>query len=155
MFIRGPVTGVQAPCERILRTLPDWFGIEASLLGYAANTAKLPTFIAEEDGKVIGFLSLRPHFPTSWEVDCIAVERARRSTGIGRPLHARAEDWLNSQGAQFLQVKTLAESHPSAAYAETRKFYENLGYRPLEVFPTLWDADLPVLLLVKVLGCAR
>lgn len=76
----------------------------------------------------------------------------RRNGGVGRALHARAEDWLCSRGDQMLQVKTLAESHPSVAYAETRKFYDRIGYHPLEVFPTLWAAHLPVLLLVKVLN---
>ena len=152
MLIRGPVTGVEAQCERVLRTVPDWFGIEESLLEYASNTATLPTFVAEEEGKFVGFLSLRQHFPVAWEVDCIAVEGTRRNGGIGRALHARAEDWLSSQGAQILQVKTLSESHPSAAYAETRKFYRRIGYQPLEVFPTLWAAHLPVLLLIKVLN---
>lgn len=155
MLIRGPITGVQTPCERVLRTLPDWFGHEASLLEYAANTAKLATFVAEDGGQVVGFMSLRQHFAASWEIDCIAVEGPKRNHGIGQALHAQAELWLCSQGAQLLQVKTLAESHPSVAYAQTRKFYESLGYRPLEVFPTLWEADLPVLLLVKVLVCAR
>lgn len=154
MLIQGPVTGVQAPCERVLRSLPDWFGHEASLLEYAANTAKLATFVAEDAGQVIGFLSLRRHFAASWEIDCIAVEGPRREQGIGRAMHAQAELWLYSQGAQLLQVKTLAESHPSAAYAQTREFYQRLGYLPLEVFPTLWEPGLPVLLLVKVLGCA-
>ena len=50
------------------------------------------------------------------------------------------------------QVKTLAASHPSPEYAQTRAFYEALGYVPLEVFPTLWAAHLPVLQLVKALG---
>lgn len=152
MHIKGPVTGVEAQCERVLRTVPDWFGIEESLLEYASNTATLPTFVAEDEGQIVGFLSLRQHFPASWEVDCIAVEGTRRNSGIGRALHARAEDWLCSRGAQMLQVKTLAASHPSVAYAETRKFYDRIGYHPLEVFPTLWAAHLPVLLLVKVLN---
>ena len=65
---------------------------------------------------------------------------------------ARAEEWLKYQGARTLQVKTLAESHPSPEYAQTRKFYESVGYIPIEVFPTLWGIGLPVLQLVKVLN---
>ena len=34
---------------------------------------------------------------------------------------------------------------------QTRRFYEALRYDPVEVFPTLWGDELPVLLLVKVL----
>ncbi len=35
--------------------------------------------------------------------------------------------------------------------AETRRLYEALGDLPLEVHPTLWSEDLPVLQLVKCL----
>ena len=105
----------------------------------------MPTAIR---GPVAG-VSLRQHFPSSSEVDCIAVDAATRNQGVGRTLHARAEDWLVSQGARLLQVKTLAESHPSVGYAETRQFYAGIGYHPLEVFATLWAAELP---LVKALG---
>jgi ribosomal protein S18 acetylase RimI-like enzyme len=89
-----------------------------------------------------------------WEVNCVAVDSEHRGQGRGARLHARAEEWLVDQGACTLQVKTLAESHPSTAYAETRKFYRALGFKPLEVFPTLWAPHLPVLQLVKVLPSA-
>lgn len=151
MIVRGPVTGVEADCERVLRTLPRWFGIEASLLEYARNTARLPTFVAEADGAVVGFLSLEQHAPRAWEVNCLGVDAAWRRQGIGRRLHDAAEAWLVGQRAQLLQVKTLSPSHPSPEYAETRQFYEAVGYLPLEEFPTLWAAHLPVLQLVKVL----
>ena len=147
--VRGPVVGVESEVERILRTLPAWFGDEVSLLEYVANTIHLPTFIAEEVGKAIAFLSLREHFPESWEVDCIAVTAASRMTGVGKFLHLHVERWLKDQGAKVLQVKTLAASHPSAEYAQTREFYARLGYQPLEVFPELWAPHLPVLVMVK------
>ena len=151
MQIRGPVIGVVNECERVLRTLPRWFDHEASLLEYAGNTAKFQTFVAVENERVIAFLSLQCHFPSAWEINCIAVEADHRNSGIGRDLQKHVEDWLFSQGAKTLQVKTLADSHPSPYYAQTRKFYESVGYLPIEVFPTLWKVGLPVLLLMKIL----
>jgi len=151
MNIRGPITGVEVECERVLRTLPLWFGHEGALMEYAENTAKFQTFVAEENGLVIAFLSLQCHFPTSWEVNCIAVDAAYRNRGVGQALQSRTEEWLKGQGAKTLQVKTLAEAHPSPEYAQTRKFYESVGYIPVEVFPTLWGVGLPVLQLVKIL----
>jgi GNAT superfamily N-acetyltransferase len=142
---------IQDDCERVLRTLPLWFGHEESLLEYAKNTEKLKTFVAEEDERVIAFLSLQCHFQASWEVNCIAVDAAYRNRGVGQTLHRRAQEWLKCQGARTPQVKTLAQLHPSPEYAQTRKFYESVGYLPIEVFPALWGADLPVLQLVKVL----
>ena len=151
MDIHGPVIGVVHECERVLRTLPRWFGHDASLLEYAGNTAKFQTFVAMENERVIAFLSLQCHFPSSWEINCIAVDVDHRNAGIGRALQKQVEEWLVSQGAKTLQVKTLAEAHPSPEYAQTRKFYESVGYLPIEVFPTLWGVGLPVLLLMKIL----
>ncbi len=151
MQITGPVTGVQPACERVLRTLPRWFGIEASLLEYTHNTERLPTFVVRHDSTIVGFISLQEHFSESWEIHCVAIDFSYRGCGLGRALQEHAEAWLFSKGATTLQVKTLAATHPSAAYAETRKFYESMGFKPVEVFPLLWGASLPVLQMVKLL----
>jgi ribosomal protein S18 acetylase RimI-like enzyme len=152
MHINGPVFNVEKQCERVLRTLPGWFGIEDSLLEYARNTNHLTTFVAEDAGVVVAFISLQQHFPTAWEVNCIAVAATHRGQGLGQHLHFKAEDWLVSRAASVVQVKTLAASHPSVNYAQTRAFYEAIGYTSMEVFPTLWAPHLPVLQLIKVLA---
>lgn len=149
MKVIGPASQVAKEAERILRSLPAWFGIEESLLEYASNTDALPTFVAEEAGTVVGFLSLREHFANSWEIDCVAVEASARGRGVGKALVARAEAWLFGRGAALLQVKTLASAHPSAAYAQTRSFYEAAGFQPLEVLPKHWGQGLPVLIYLK------
>lgn len=82
----------------------------------------------------------------------MAVQAAYRGRGIGRRLHEHVEAWLRDKGVGFLQVKTLAPSHPSPEYAQTRSFYLALGYLPHEVFPSLWGERLPVLQLVKLLS---
>jgi GNAT superfamily N-acetyltransferase len=145
----GPSVHAEAQCEQVLRSLPLWFGIEEALLEYAQATTQLPTFAAVESEQVVGFVSLRQHFLKSWELHCIAVHADARCKGLGRAMHTHAEQWLAAQGAQLLQVKTLAASHPSPEYAQTRVFYERMGYVPLEVFPELWAPHLPVLQLVK------
>lgn len=152
MRLEGPVADVAADCERVLRTLPRWFGIESALLEYVQDTARHPTFVARVDGRIVAFLTTRRHFDAAWEVHCLAVEAARRGQGLGRALHAFVEDWLRTQGARFVQVKTMSEASGSAEYAQTRAFYARIGYLPLEEFPTLWGPRLPVLQLVKVLA---
>jgi GNAT superfamily N-acetyltransferase len=151
MQILGPVRDCSAECERILRTLPLWFGHEESLLEYARDAERHSTFFAMQDGRAVGFVTLHEHFPQAWEVHCIAVEAGHRGQGSGRWLQTAAEDWLVNKGVRLLQVKTLAATFPSEEYAQTREFYRAVGYLPLEVFPELWEAGLPVLLLVKVL----
>jgi GNAT superfamily N-acetyltransferase len=149
--IEGPLSVPASAAERVLRTLPRWFGIEESLLEYAQAATELPTFAAMGPDGVVGFLSLKQHFEQAWEVHCVAVEATHRGHGVGRALQTRAERWLVAQGAKLLQVKTLADSHSSTEYAQTREFYKRLGYVALEVFPGLWASHLPVLQLVKVL----
>jgi len=56
---------------------------------------------------------------------------------------------LHERGIRFMTVKTLAASHPDPNYAKTRRFYEAIGFLPLEVLPTLWGCSNPCLLMLK------
>lgn len=145
------MAGVAAECERILRSLPRWFGIESALAGYVRDTQRFPTFGVLDEGRLVAFLTIREHFPMAWEVHCMAVQSDSRGRGIGRALHDHVENWLAARGVRFLQVKTLSADHPSREYAETRGFYSAIGYVPLEIFPQLWGPSLPVLQLVKAI----
>jgi len=44
----------------------------------------------------------------------------------------------------------LPESQESKNYEKTRFFYLAQGFKPIEVFPTIWDEDNPRLLVIKV-----
>ena len=151
--ILGPKLDAAAQCEAVLRSLPAWFGIEEALLMYARDSAVLPTFAIATggEGQVAGFVSLAQHFPAAWEVRCLAVHTDVRGHGHGHALLAHAERWLVAQGARWLQVKTIAAAHPDAGYAQTRAFYEQLGFDSIEVFPTLWSPRNPCLQMIKVL----
>jgi GNAT superfamily N-acetyltransferase len=151
MNIVGPSIRREPEIEAILRSLPRWFGIETALLMYVADSAAKPTFGAEIDGRLVGFLTLTKHFPSSWEVHCMAVSALHRNLKVGTALLAAAEEHARAQGVDFLQVKTVAETSPSSEYAQTRRFYLARGFVPMEVFPTLWDPWNPALQLVKVL----
>jgi ribosomal protein S18 acetylase RimI-like enzyme len=151
----GPVSEVTIDCERILRTLPEWFGIEESLNEYVADTQRFPTFVAKESEQVVGFITARQRFESAWEIHCLAVERAKRGTGVGRLLVKGLEEWLHTKQAKYVQVETIAENHPSAEYAETRAFYNKMGYEPLEVFTEIWGTANPCLQLIKHLPGAN
>ena len=154
MNILGPQLERTSECEAVLRTLPGWFGIERALLMYVEDTAKLPTFAIEQDGRVIGFLTLLEHFPTAWEVHCMAIEAHARERGLGSQLITHSEEWLRKRGVEFLQVKTVAASSKSTNYAQTRQFYEARGFVPVEIFPELWDPWNPALQCIKRLNAA-
>lgn len=141
-------------CERILRGLPDWFGIEDSNRQYIADLATMPTLVAAAAGEVLGFLTSRGHNPASAEIHVIAVRRDARRRGVGRALLAALEEQLTADGVRFLQVKTLGPSHPDPSYARTRSFYAAMGFLPLEETTAFWGADQPCLVMVKVLASA-
>ena len=118
---------------------------------YARDSATLPTFAVEEGSELLGFLTLREHFPEAWDIHCVAIRADARNRGLGTRLLAHAEAWLVERGVRFLQVKTVAATSPSVSYAQTREFYLRRGFTPLEVFPTLWDVRNPALQCIKVL----
>jgi hypothetical protein len=59
------------------------------------------------------------------------------------------EKLLEVAGVEYLQVKTLSSNRWDVGYARTRRFYAANGFRVLEEFPTLWDAENPALQTVK------
>jgi GNAT superfamily N-acetyltransferase len=131
-------------CERVLRDLPEWFGIEEATSAYIRDVAELPTFGVDADA----ILSLKLHTPRAAEVYVMGVRRARHAQGLGTALLRAAEEYLRARGVEYLQVKTLGPSDPDAGYARTRAFYEARGFVPLEELHDLWE-DNPALLLVK------
>ncbi|MEJ5311475.1 MAG: GNAT family N-acetyltransferase [Anaerolineae bacterium] len=149
MNIEGPLLGQGAVCETILRALPEWFGIEEATAQYIRDVEGLPTFVAWMDGRAVGFMTVKQHFPQSAELFVLGVLPEMHNCGIGRALLSRVEAYLSERGVEYLQVKTLSASHPDPGYAKTRIFYEAMGFRPLEEFPTLWDEANPCLLMVK------
>lgn len=155
-----------AAVERLLRGLPEWFGIESSVVEYVEAAGRLPGLLAYErgdhsdgghgddghggDGQVVGVLVWERHFPAAAEIHLMAVARDRHRRGIGRALVAAAEEALTADGVTLMSVKTLGPSHPDAGYALTRRFYAALGYQPVEELHDLWPGN-PCLIMVKPL----
>lgn len=139
-----------ARVEPILRSVPEWFGIEASTRGYIARAGELPTWIATVAGRDAGFVSVARPMPRSADVYCMAVHRDFHGRGIGTALVRCVEAALKADGVEYLQVKTQGPSKPSAEYARTLHFYEKVGFVPLEEFQGLWQG-IPCLVLVKKL----
>jgi GNAT superfamily N-acetyltransferase len=151
MHINGPVQHVSVECEQILRSLPGWFGIETALLEYAEATNRLPTFVAVADGTIVGFITLEGHSAIEWEIHCIAIHKSFRGKGIGAALVSSAEDWMKEKGALILLVKTIAESHPSPEFKESRAFYNSIGFASDKIIPDIWGPSNPCLQMRKEL----
>lgn len=48
-------------CGEILRSLPEWFGIEESLRNYVEDAKTRPMFVSMEGEVLTGFISLTLH----------------------------------------------------------------------------------------------
>lgn len=136
-------------CDSILRALPDWFGIEESIVDYVNKVRAMPFFTAYSEDKAAGFAAIDRHNRYTGEICVMGVLKPFHRAGIGKALVRKCEDYLKRDGAEFMTVKTLAESHPDEGYARTRAFYNAMGFRPLEVFPLHWDAENPCLFMAK------
>jgi GNAT superfamily N-acetyltransferase len=138
-------------CREILCDLPEWFGIPDAIADYMRSVEELPMFGFRCDGSVVAFLSVRQHTAAAAEAFVLGVKRRWHRREIGRRLFNYAEGWLVARQMRFFTVKTISPQRPNAAYRETRLFYEAIGFSPIEVFPTLWGAANPCLLMIKVL----
>ena len=117
---------------RLLRDLPEWFGIEESNRGDVASAHETPMIVAVHEGRVVGACLVRQHSGVAAEIELLAVERSQHRRGIGRQLVAALIDDLRDRGVAVLQVKTRGPSAPSEEYERTRAFYEALGFLPRE-----------------------
>lgn len=144
-------SGKAAICSAILATLPDWFGIESSNAAYVRDVERMAMFAAFDNKEPIGVLSLDQHSPEVFENHVLGVQPQFHRQGLGRALMTRAEDYARSRAARLLTVKTLAPSHPDPGYALTRRFYQAMGFFPVEEFPTLWNPENPCLFMAKIL----
>jgi ribosomal protein S18 acetylase RimI-like enzyme len=136
-------------CNDILRALPNWFGIESSILDYIKQVQKLPFYAAYKDNKAIGFVAVKVHNSYTAEVCVMGILKEYHRQGIGKILINCCEEYCIKNKMEFLTVKTLDESRASKSYEKTRLFYMAVGFKPLEVFPLLWDENNPCLFMIK------
>ena len=142
----------QEICSIILRSLPNWFGIEESILEYVEGVKGLPFFTVFDSDKYIGFVSIKNHNTYTAEIYVMGVLEEYHRKGIGKIIINYLEDYLRNNKTEFLTVKTLDESRKDLYYEKTRLFYMYMGFKPLEVFPLLWDESNPCLFMVKVIS---
>ena len=141
-----------AICNDILRQLPSWFGIEESIVDYVNQVQSMPFFCAYDDNTPVGFVAVKVHNPYTAEICVMGILEEYHRQGIGKALIKASEQYCLENNFEFLTVKTLDESHSSKSYAKTRLFYISMGFRPLEVFPLLWDKSNPCLFMAKWLN---
>jgi ribosomal protein S18 acetylase RimI-like enzyme len=142
-------------CAAIMLELPLWqrYGTtpeEARALFTAALTGSARARVAEDRGRVIGFVvySLRGTFDRSGYVRAVGVAAGAQGRGTGDRLMRAAEEDILSHGPNvFLLV--------SAGNADARRFYERRGYRWIGEIPDYVRAGITEALYRKTLGPIR
>lgn len=138
-------------CLKILRDLPEWFGIESSLLNYSEEVMEKEFYTATISDEPVAFISVKINNEFTAEIYVIGILKNFHRMGIGKILLEKAEEILKEKGYKFLMVKTVSESLDNAAYAKTRLFYKKIGFLPLEEIAEIWGEQNPCLILIKIL----
>ena len=136
-------------CNDVLRALPSWFGIESSIVDYTKDVQSMPFYAAFDCDIPVGFVAIKRHNSDTAEVYVMGILKDYHRKGIGRKLIELCEEYCIDNKMTFLTVKTLDESRESKSYENTRLFYLSVGFKPLEVFPLLWDESNPCLFMAK------
>lgn len=126
----------------ILESLPDWFGIPEATEAYIADSIGKPFFCAYDKDRPVGFLYLKETGRHTAELAVMGVLKEYHRQGVGRKLFAEAKNEAKRLGYSFIQVKTVQMGRYDI-YDNTNRFYLSLGFKELEVFPTLWDECNP------------
>lgn len=134
----------------ILEELPEWFGIPEAREAYICDSAGKVFFCAMENEKDLGFLYLNETGKDTVELAVMGVLKEYHRKGIGKELFNRAKKAAKEMGYSFVQVKTV-QMGKYEEYDQTNLFYMSLGFKELEVFPTLWDEWNPCQIYVMAL----
>lgn len=137
--------------REILNDLPEWFGMPESTEEYITDSQDKPFIACFMDNEAVGFVVLN-----STSVDCadifvMGIKKKYHRMGIGTKLNDAYERLAKKLGYTYSQVKTVQSGHYKE-YDITNNFYKSVGYKELEVFPTLWDEWNPCQVYIKYIG---
>ena len=137
-------------CDKILRSLPNWFGIEESIIEYNEKVKDLDFFVVE-DTSIIGFVAIKTFNFKAIEIIVMGIDSQYHNKGIGKKLMAYIDAYYLDKSYTKVSVLTLADSHPDIYYGRTRNFYKSVGFSELMVLSDFWDEANPCLVMYKEL----
>ena len=128
--------------REILEALTDWFEVPETREAYIRGSREQAFFAAEQDGRMIGFLCLKETGRSTVELAVMGVRKESHRQGAGKALVQAAKAYASAAGYEFMQVKTV-QMGCYEDYDRTNRFYQDVGFKELEVFPDLWDEANP------------
>lgn len=138
--------------KEVLEKLPEWFGNKQSLDEYVENVKQFPYYAALNiAGECIGFFSVKTHYQHTGDIFVCGVLPEYQHIGIGKALYHVAENYFVQKGCKYVIVKTLSDTVDFEPYAQTRKFYQSVGFESLITLTEMWDEENPCLIMFKSL----
>lgn len=139
-FVVRPLDAEDAEAVRDLAgSLGKWFDAEG-LRRIAHDVGLRPGFVAEQAGRVVGFLLWAPIDTEVADLSWMGVAQDHQHRGIGSALLATLAADLARRGFRFLDVSTVADNVDYEPYAETRRFYRARGFTDFRVDPKYWGS---------------
>lgn len=136
---------------KILKDLPEWFGIEESTLEYIRNVHNYPFVAAYINDEAVGFYSIREENSTVLDMYVLGVMKEYHNKGIGKKLQEFVDDYARAKSYEFLIVLTLAEKAQNKEYLQTREFYLKRGFIDLYQNDDIFDENNPCQIMLKKL----
>ena len=137
--------------REILNDLPEWFGMPESTEEYITDSQDKPFIACFMDNEAVGFVVLNSTSPDCADIFVMGIKKNYHRMGIGTKLNYAYEELAKKLGYTYTQVKTVQSGHYKE-YDITNNFYKSVGYKELEVFPTLWDEWNPCQIYIKYIG---
>ncbi len=107
---------------------PDWRKSQKEVVEKVCNDEKITTWVAEVDGKVVGFVAYELNDNTkNGEVHLLAVHPEYQNHGIGTELNIFALQKMKESGMKLAALGTGGDE----GHAPARKSYEKAGYTGL------------------------
>jgi N-acetylglutamate synthase-like GNAT family acetyltransferase len=142
-----------AQCDAIIASLPYFFADPVGLENCAKDVRSHEGWVADDEGRVTGFLTLEWSSKEAAEISWLAVHADFRGSGRGKKLIEVAISSVKERGGRMLFLCTSASPDPphvTDGYEGTRRFYALLGFVELwTVRPQGWSED--ALVMVRAL----
>ena len=111
---------------------PDWSAHQAAAVERVLRDEAMHTWVADDDGRPVGFASVVHHDetheePDSSEIEMIAVDPGSQRTGIAAALIDHAVERMREHGARLAVIGTGGDP----GHAPARAAYEKAGFTPL------------------------
>ena len=103
---------------------PDWAAEQENDVRNLCTDEAARVWVAERDGRPVGFVGIRVYPEAKGEIDMLAVDPAAHGQGIGTALTRYAIDRLREAGVTLAWVYTGGDPGHAAA----RRTYEKAGF---------------------------